>query len=145
MCGHYMVSEASAPRFVFRSRTSPACASECVKMQFHVSARNQKQRYLRWILVFLMCAHQRSCVPSRMCVKASLLDVNKEQNAKCECLSDLISVRAEKAPAKQAVLCFWCDVPLRTHPPMYDRRSAPSSIHLQLHVKRIAPVVLHAL
>ena len=36
MCGHHMVSEASAPRFVFRSRTSPACASECEKMQFHV-------------------------------------------------------------------------------------------------------------
>ncbi len=35
MCGHHMVSEASAPRFVFRSRTSPAF-SECVKMQFHV-------------------------------------------------------------------------------------------------------------
>jgi hypothetical protein len=31
-----MVSEASAPRFVFRSRASPACASECEKMQFHI-------------------------------------------------------------------------------------------------------------
>ena len=36
MFGNHMVSEASAPRFVFRSRASPACASECVKMQFHV-------------------------------------------------------------------------------------------------------------
>ena len=36
MCGHHMVSEASAPRFVFRSQASPACASECVKMQFHI-------------------------------------------------------------------------------------------------------------
>ena len=36
MCGHHMVSEASAPRFVFRSRASPACASECEKMQFHI-------------------------------------------------------------------------------------------------------------
>jgi len=36
MCGHNMVSEASAPRFVFRSRASPACASECEKMQFHI-------------------------------------------------------------------------------------------------------------
>jgi hypothetical protein len=32
MCGHHMVSEASAPRFVFRSRASPACDSECVKL-----------------------------------------------------------------------------------------------------------------
>ena len=36
MCGHHMVSEASAPRFVFRSRASPACRTECVKMQFHI-------------------------------------------------------------------------------------------------------------
>jgi hypothetical protein len=36
MCGHHMVSEASVPRFVFRSRTSPVCASECEKMQFHI-------------------------------------------------------------------------------------------------------------
>jgi hypothetical protein len=31
-----MVSESSPPRFVFRSRGSPSCASECVKIQFHV-------------------------------------------------------------------------------------------------------------
>ena len=85
--------------------------------------------------MFLMCAHQISCVSSRMREKASLLDVNQEQYAKCECFSDLMSVRAEKARAKQVALCFWCAVPLRTHPPTYDRRSAPSCIHLQLHVK----------
>ncbi len=112
MCGHHMVSEASAPRFVFRSQASPACASECVKMQFHVSARNQKQRYLRWILVFLMCEHQRSYIPSRIRVKASLLDDNQEQYTKCECFSDLMSVRAEKARSRQVALCFWCAVPL---------------------------------
>ncbi len=85
--------------------------------------------------MFLMCAHQSLCVPSRMCVKTSLLDVNQERYAKCECFSGLMSVRAEKARAKQVALCFWCAVPLRTHPPTYDRRSAPSCIHLQLHVK----------
>jgi len=36
MCGHHMVSEASPPRFVFRSRARSVCASECVKIQFHV-------------------------------------------------------------------------------------------------------------
>ena len=36
MCGHHMVSEASGPRFVFRSRASPACDSECEKMQYHI-------------------------------------------------------------------------------------------------------------
>ena len=36
MCGYHIFSEASAQRFVFRARTSPGCASECVKMQFHV-------------------------------------------------------------------------------------------------------------
>ena len=86
--------------------------------------------------MFLMCAHQRSCVSSRMRAKASLLDdVNQEQYAKCECFSDLMSVRAEKARTKQVALCFWCAVPLRTHPATYDRRFAPSCIHLQLHVK----------
>ncbi len=55
--------------------------------------------------MFLMCAHQRSCVPSRMRAKASLLDVNQEQYAKCECFSDLMSVRAEKARAK--LLCVF--------------------------------------
>ena len=73
----------------------------------------------RWILVFLKCAHQSSCVTSRMRAKASLLDVNQEQYAKCECFSDLMSVRAEKARAKQVALCFWCAVPL----PRSDLRS----------------------
>jgi hypothetical protein len=36
MSGHHMVSEAGAPRFVFRSRAMSVCASECAKMQFHV-------------------------------------------------------------------------------------------------------------
>jgi hypothetical protein len=74
--------------------------------------------------VFLMCTHQRSWVSSRMREKASLLDVNQEQYVKCECFSDLMSVRVEKARAKQVALCFWCSVPLRTHPATYDRRSA---------------------
>jgi hypothetical protein len=44
MCGHHMVSETSVPRFVFRSRGSPACRStECVKMQFHVQ-REEPER-----------------------------------------------------------------------------------------------------
>jgi hypothetical protein len=72
------------------------------------------------------------------CAKAPLLDVNQEQYAKCECFSDLMSVRAEKARAKQVALCFWCAVPLCTHAPIaptYDRRTAPSCIHLQQDVK----------
>ena len=43
MCGHHMVSEASAPRFVFRSRASPACASECEKMQFHIQREEEPE------------------------------------------------------------------------------------------------------
>jgi hypothetical protein len=87
--------------------------------------------------VFLMCTPQRSCVPSRMRAKTSLLDDNQEQYDKCECFSDLMSVRSEKARSKQVVLCFWCAVPLRTHPPTYDRGSTPSWIHLQLHDVRL--------
>ena len=61
-----------------------------------------------------------------MRTKASLLDDNQEQYDKCECFSDLKSVRAEKTRAKQGCFVFWCAVPLRTHPPTYDRMSAPS-------------------
>ena len=43
MCGHNMVSEASAQRFVFRSRASPACASECEKMQFHIQREEEPE------------------------------------------------------------------------------------------------------
>ena len=43
ICRHHMVSEASAPRFVFRTRASPACRTECVKMQFHVQ-REEPER-----------------------------------------------------------------------------------------------------
>ncbi len=38
-----MVSEGSVPRFVFRSRASPACPSECEKMQFHIQ-REEPER-----------------------------------------------------------------------------------------------------
>ena len=105
MCGHNMVSEASAQRFVFRSRASPACASECEKMQFHIQREEEPET-------------------ATLTVDCRVFDV---------CFSDLMSVRAEKARAKQVALCFWCAVPLRTHPPTYDRRSAPCCIHLQLH------------
>jgi hypothetical protein len=77
-------------------------------------------------------------VSSRMRAKAPLLHDNLEQDTKCECFSDLMSVRSEKARAKQVALCFWCDVPLRTHPPTYDRRSS-------VVCQRIGPVVLHTL
>ena len=46
MCGHHMVSEASAPRFVFRSRASPACASECEKIQFHIQCEEPETAML---------------------------------------------------------------------------------------------------
>ncbi len=74
-------------------------------------------------------------MPSRIRAKTSLLHDNQEQYAKCDCFSDLMSVRSEKARTEQVVLCFRCAVPLRTHPPTYDHRSVPSCIHLQLHVK----------
>ncbi len=64
-----------------------------------------------------------------MCAKASLFHDNQEQYAKYECFSDLMSVRSEKARSKQVALCFWCAVPLRTHPPTYDRRSTIRKIY----------------
>ncbi len=85
MCWYHIFSEASAERFVFRARASPSCGTECVKMHCHDSARNQKQRCWRWLLVFLVGTHQSSYATSSMCAKTSFLDDNQEQQAKCEC------------------------------------------------------------
>ncbi len=85
--------------------------------------------------MFLMGAHQISYVTSRMRVKASFSDDILEQQAKYECFSALITVRTRKARANQVAYCFWCTLPLRTQRHMHHYRSAPSCIHLQLHVK----------
>ena len=62
MCGHHMVSEASAPRFVFRSRASPACASECEKMQFHIQREEPETAMLTVdSRVFDVCAPKVMC------------------------------------------------------------------------------------
>ena len=117
-----MFSEASAGTFVFRERETPSCASTCAKMEFHV-------------VVFFIGEHQSSYVTSTMCVKASFLDDNLEQQAKYEWFSALVTVRTRKARTNQVAYCFWCALPLRTHRHMYHYRSAPSCIHLQMHVK----------
>ena len=68
MCGHHMVSEASAPRFVFRSRASPACASECVKMQFHVQREEPETAILTVdSRDFDVCAPKVICVIKNAC------------------------------------------------------------------------------
>ena len=85
--------------------------------------------------MFLIGVHQSSYVTSTMCVKASFLDDNLEQQPKYECFSVLITVRTRKARANQVACCFWCAPPMRTHCHMYHYRSSPSCIHLQLHVK----------
>ncbi len=56
--------------------------------------------------MFLMCAYQMSCVSSRIRVKTSLLDDNQGQYPKCECFSDLMSVRAEKVRTKKLFCVF---------------------------------------
>ena len=58
MCGHDMVSEASARRFVFRSRASPAGASECEKMQFHIQREEEPETAILTVdsRVFDVCA-----------------------------------------------------------------------------------------
>ncbi len=57
MCGHNMVSEASAQRFVFRSRAT-ACASECEKMQFHIQREEEPETAILTVdsRVFDVCA-----------------------------------------------------------------------------------------
>jgi hypothetical protein len=60
---HHMVSETSAPRFVFRSRASPACASECEKIQFHVHREEPETAMLTVdSRVFDVCAPKVMCV-----------------------------------------------------------------------------------
>ncbi len=62
MCVTYVseasVSEASAQRFVFRSRASPACASECEKMQFHIQREEEPETAILTVdsRVFDVCA-----------------------------------------------------------------------------------------
>ena len=58
MCGHNMVSEASAQRFVFRSRASPACSSECEKMKFHIQREEEPETAILTVdsRVFDVCA-----------------------------------------------------------------------------------------
>ncbi len=68
MCVNHMVSEASPPRFVFRSRTSPACASECVKMQFHVQCEEPETEILKVdSRVFDVCAPKVMCAINNAC------------------------------------------------------------------------------
>ena len=85
--------------------------------------------------MFFIGEHQSSYVTSTMCVKASFLDDNLEQQAKYEWFSALVTVRTRKARTNQVAYCFWCALPLRTHRHMYHYRSAPSCIQLQMHVK----------
>ena len=68
MCGHHMVSETSEQRFVFRSRASPACVSECVKMQFHIQ-REEPETVMLTVdsRVFDVCAPKVMCVIKNTC------------------------------------------------------------------------------
>ena len=63
-----MVSEVSAPRFVFRSRASPACASECEKMQFHIQREEPETAMLTVdSRVFDVCAPKVMCAIKNAC------------------------------------------------------------------------------
>ncbi len=63
-----MVSEASAPRFVFRSRASPECVSECDKMQFHIQREEPETAMLTVdSRVFDVCAPKVMCVIKNVC------------------------------------------------------------------------------
>ncbi len=105
MCWYHIFSEASPERFVLRTRASPSCVTECVKIQCHDRVRNQKQWCWRWLLVFLVGEHQSSYVSSSMCVKTSFLDDNQEQQAKCEFFSVLIS-EGRKGPGQPGSIVF---------------------------------------
>ena len=63
-----MVSETSAPRFVFRSRASPECASECDKMQFHIQ-REEPETVMLTVdsRVFDVCTPKVMCDIKNTC------------------------------------------------------------------------------
>ena len=91
---------------------------QCVwKWSSTYKVRNQKQRFWRGILVFVMGVDQRSYVTSTMRVKTSFLDDKQEQQVKYEWFSALITVRTlrRKTRTNQVALCFWCPVPLSTY------------------------------
>ena len=68
MCGYHMVSEASAQRFVFRTRGSPEYASECVKMQFHVQRQEPEiAMFTVGFRVFDGCAPIFTCAIDNAC------------------------------------------------------------------------------
>ena len=68
MCGIHIILEASAQRFVVRSRASPACASECEKMQFHVQREEPETSMLTVdSRVFDVCAPKVICVIKNVC------------------------------------------------------------------------------
>ncbi len=144
MCWYHIFSEDSVERFVLRARASPSCATECVKMHYHDSARNQKQECWRWLLVFLVGVYQSSYVPSRMRAKASFLDDNQEQQTKCEWFSVLISER-RKGPVQPGYIVFLvrCSV---AHAPSHVSPQVCTFIHpLAVSCQRIGPVVLQTL
>jgi hypothetical protein len=98
MCWYHMFSETSVGIFVFRSRETPSCSSAWVKMEFHVQREELETAILTVSsCVFDGCATKFMYVTSRMRAKASFLDDNQEQQAKCECFSVLITMRAEKS------------------------------------------------
>ena len=83
MCGYHMVSKASAQRFVFRTRGSPAYVSECVKMQFHVHCQEpETTMFTVGFRVFDGCAPIFICVIEND-TETSFLDDNQEQQDKC--------------------------------------------------------------
>jgi hypothetical protein len=68
MCGNQMVSEASTPRFVFRSRASPHVLSEFMKIQFHVQREEPETAILTVdSRVFDVCVPKVMCAIKYVC------------------------------------------------------------------------------
>ena len=99
------------------------CFSMCQNGVPRNRVRNQKQRFWRWRVVFLMGVHQSSYVTSTIRVKVSFLDDNLEQQAKYEWFSALITVRTRMSRTNQVVYCSatqysswgWVDLQLQLH------------------------------
>ena len=81
----------------FEARETPACASACVQMQFHVQREEPETAILTVATRVSDGAHQSSYVPSRMRAKALFLDDNQGQQDKYERFSALNPVRTRKA------------------------------------------------
>ena len=84
------------------------------------TAGSNKHSNKLWLRVIYAYWMSQECSRTSWKQMFATLDDNQEQQVKCECFSDLITMRCDmrtrKDRVKQVVLSFWSTVPLRAVP-----------------------------